>query len=126
MMKDDDAIRAVIRTYFECMHESSAGKTHAAFHPDARITGFLDGDLAAMSVDQFAAMVEDHQPSPAAQGVAERLDVLEIHLAGDTAVARVRDDYMGLTFLDTLTFLKLDGDWRIHDKLFHVEGPAAS
>lgn len=125
-MNDEDAIRAVIRTYFECMHESSAEKAAAAFHPHARITGFLDGDLAAMSVEQFGAMCADHQPSPAAQGVPERLDVVDLHIDGDTAVARVRDDYLGLTFLDTLTFLKLDDAWRIHDKLFHVEGPAAA
>ena len=65
------------------------------------------------------------QPSARAKGEPARLDVLSLELAGDTAVARVRDDYLGLTFLDTLSFLKRDGQWRIYNKLFHVEGPAA-
>ncbi|MGD2007355.1 MAG: nuclear transport factor 2 family protein, partial [Cellvibrionales bacterium] len=43
--------------------------------------------------------------------------------AGQTAVARVRDDYLGLTFLDTLSLIEADGEWRIINKLFHVEGP---
>ena len=58
------------------------------------------------------------------KGEAARLDILSIDMAGDTAVTRVRDDYLGLTFLDTLSLLKTDGNWRIYNKLFHVEGSA--
>ena len=57
-------------------------------------------------------------------GEPARLDILSIDIAGDTAVTRVRDDYLGLTFLDTLSLLKTDGKWRIYNKLFHVEGSA--
>ena len=34
------------------------------------------------------------------------------------------DDYLGLTFHDALSLLKSDGEWRIYNKLFHVEGEA--
>lgn len=123
-MQDEDEIRAIIRTYFECMHESSAEKAIAAFHPSARVTGYLGGDLMNMTAAQFADFVEDQQPSPSVQGLPEFLEVVSLDIAGDTAVARVRDDYLGQRFLDTLTFLRTEGLWRIHDKLFHVEGPA--
>jgi hypothetical protein len=53
-----------------------------------------------------------------------RLEVLSLEVAGNAAVARVRDDNLGLTFLDTLSFLRSDGQWSIYNKLFHVEGPA--
>ena len=33
--------------------------------------------------------------------------MLSIEIAENTAVARVRDDYLGKTFLDTLSFLKV-------------------
>ena len=45
---------------------------------------------------------------------------------GQTAVARVRDDYLGMTFMDTLSLISVDGKWQIYNKLFHVEGPAQS
>ena len=77
-----------------------------------------------MSVEQFAGFVSGHQPSPREKGEPARLDILSLEVAGDTAVARVRDDYLGMTFLDTLSLLKTDGEWRIYNKLFHVEGPA--
>jgi len=37
----------------------------------------------------------------------------------------VRDDYIGNRYLDTLSFLKCDGNWVIYNKLFHVEGRSA-
>ena len=68
--------------------------------------------------------MSSQQPSAKDKGEAARLDILSIEIAGDTAVARVRDDYLGKTFLDSLSLLKADGEWRIYNKLFHIEVPA--
>ena len=125
-MSDEDDIRRTIQTYFDCMYESSAEKTHAAFHPNARITGYLEDGLHQMTVDEFAGFVTSQQPSPKDQGAPARLDIESLDIAGQTAVARVRDDYLGMTFLDTLSLLSTDGTWQIYNKLFHVEGPAGS
>lgn len=124
-MSDDDSIRQTIQTYFDCMYESSADKARAAFHPNARITGYLEDGLHEMTVDDFAGFVAGQQPSPSEQGVPARLDIESLDISGHTAVARVRDDYLGMTFVDTLSLLFADDTWRIYNKLFHVEGPAA-
>lgn len=122
-MNDAQQIEAVVQTYFECMYESSEAKTHLAFHPKAMITGYLPNGLQQMTVADFAGFVVSQQPSPKAQGVTARLDIVSLEIAGHTAVARVRDDYLGMTFLDTLSLLKTDGHWQIYNKLFHVEEP---
>ena len=124
-MSDEKQIRDTIQTYFDSMYESSSDKVFAAFHPNARITGFLEDGLHEMSVGDFAGFVESQQPSPKEKGEPIRLDILSIELAGSTAVARVRDDYLGMTFLDSLSLLKTDNRWSIYNKLFHVEGPAS-
>lgn len=123
-MNDDEQIRATVQTYFDCMYESSAEKTHAAFHPSARITGYLDDGLHEMTVKDFAGFVASQQPSPKAKGEPARLDILSVDIAGNTAAVRVRDDYLGMTFMDTLSLLKTDDKWSIYNKLFHVEGAA--
>lgn len=125
-MSDEDDIRRTIQTYFDCMYESSAEKTHEAFHPNARITGYLEDGLHQMTVDEFAGFVASQQPSASEQGVPPRLDIESLDVAGQTAVARVRDDYLGMTFMDTLSLISVDGKWQIYNKLFHVEGPAQS
>ena len=120
-MTDQAAIESVIQTYFDSMFESSSEKARAAFHPDARITGYLGGDLLNMSVDDFAAFVADQQPSEKEKGDEPRLDIVSMDIAGEVAIAQVRDDYLGHTFLDQLSFLKIGDEWRIQNKLFHVE-----
>ena len=123
-MSDEQQIKETVQTYFDCMYESSAEKTHAAFHPNAKITGYLEDGLHEMSVAEFAGLVSSQQPSAKEKGEAASLDIISIDIAGDTAVTRVRDDYLGMTFLDTLSLLRVDGQWSIYNKLFHVEGPA--
>ena len=120
-MNDEEQIRQSLRTYFECMHESSAEKTHAAFHPNARITGYLRDKLLELSVEEFADFVASQQPSPQEKGETSRTEILSIEIAGNTAIARVRDEFIENTFLDTLSYLKIDGKWGIYNKLFHAE-----
>ncbi len=65
--------------------------------------------------------MESQQPSPKAKGDEIFLEIVSCDIAGSTASVRVRDAYIGLTFLDTLSFLKVDDEWVIYNKLYHVE-----
>ncbi|MFP6796311.1 MAG: nuclear transport factor 2 family protein [Pseudomonadales bacterium] len=118
---DQDLIQKTIQTYFDCMYESDPDKVRRAFHPNARITGYINGRLQEMTVPTFADMVAGQQPSAKEKGEAIQLETVSLDIAGDTAIARVRDGYIGLIFLDTLSFLKAEGEWVIYNKLFHVE-----
>lgn len=124
-MSDEDQIKDTIQTYFDCMYESSPEKARAAFHPNAKITGYLEDGLHQMSVDEFAGFVAGQQPSDKDKGLPARLDIVSLDIAGATAVARVRDDYLGMTFMDNLSLLKTDDRWSIYIKLFHAEGPSS-
>ena len=125
-MSDERQIRETIQAYFDSMFESDPGKVLAAFNPSAKITGYLDDGLHEMTVDDFAGFVAAQQPSPREQGLTLGTEILSIEVSGDTAVAWVRDEYLGLAFRDALSLLRTDGRWRIYNKLFHVEGPASA
>ena len=120
-MSDKQEIKNVIQLYFDCMFESSRDKAHAAFHPDAWISGYLPNGYQQMTVSDFGDFVAAQQPSPKSNGEVASLDIISLEIAGHTAVALVRDAYLGLVFLDTLSFIKLEGQWLIINKLFHVE-----
>jgi ASC-1-like (ASCH) protein len=124
IMSDENQIQDTIQVYFDGMYESSSEKTYAAFHPNAKITGYLDDGLHQMTVGDFASFVASQQPSAKEKDEPARIEILSLEIAGNTAVARVRDDYLGMTFMDALSFLKVDGKWSIYNKLFHVEGPS--
>ena len=110
-----------MQLYFDSMYESDPAKVMDAFYPNAMITGYLDTGLAEMTVDQFANFVESQSPSPKEKGDEILLEIVSCDIAGSTASVKVRDAYIGHVFLDTLSFLEKDGDWKIYNKLFHVE-----
>ena len=70
-MSAEENIKATIQTYFDCMYESSAEKAHAAFHPNAKITGYLPTGLVEMTVGDFANFVAS-QPTGQESGQERR------------------------------------------------------
>jgi len=121
MSEDKNKISEAIQLYFDSMYESSEEKVRQVFHKDAKITGYMQGSLMEQSVDSFAKFVASQTPSAAEKNEEKLLETLSLEIAGSTAVARVRDGYIGMVFQDTLSFLKIDDDWVIYNKLFHVE-----
>ena len=122
-VKEDikNKIRKSIELYFESMYESSPEKVRKVFHDNAKITGYMQEKLIEHSVSSFADFVASQTPTAKEKNEKKFLEILSIEIAGSTAVARVRDGYLGMTFLDTLSFIKVEDKWVIYNKLFYVE-----
>ena len=114
-------ISKAIDLYFDSMYESNPDKVKEVFHKDARITGYMQGKLIEHTVSSFADFVESQTPSAEKKNEEKLLEILSIEVAGSTAVALVKDGYLGMIFLDTLSFLQVQDTWLIYNKLFHVE-----
>ena len=120
-MSDSVKINDVIQLYFDSMFESNSQKFHQAFHPNAKITGYTADGLQEMDVSVFADFVASQLPSAKEKGDIPVLEIVSLDVAGNTAVAKVRDEFIGLTFLDILSFIRIGDEWQIYNKLFHVE-----
>ena len=120
-MSDQDQIKACVERYYESLCASSSDGVHSVFHDNARITGYLPDGLHQMTRDEFAEFVAAQQPSPEASGAEKMLEILSCEIAGETAGVRLRESYLGMVFIDTFAMLKVDGEWVIYNKLFHVE-----
>lgn len=123
-MSDKAKIENTLQAYFDCMFLASADKANDAFHTNAKVTGYMGDGLVEIAASDFASMVASVEPSPKEKGESSFFEILSIEIAGNTAVARVRDDYQGSRFLDTLSLIKEGETWSIYNKLFHIEGPA--
>jgi hypothetical protein len=121
-MNNKENIEEVVQLYIDSMDESNPDKVKQAFHNNAKVVGYLHGDFMEMSVDDFAGFVSSQQPSPKDKGENVVFEILAIEIEGTTAMVKVRDTYLGITFLDTLSFIKVDEVWKIYTKLFNVEG----
>jgi len=91
-------------------------------HPGACSIGHFEGEFEWDGLDAFVAGVKSCF-EPAARPVP-RWAILEVEIAGDTAVARVEDDYVGYRFIDTLTLSRQGGRRQIVAKIFWVAGKA--
>ena len=120
-MDDKTKIEKIIKLYFDSMYHSNAQLVKKVFHPAAKITGYVENKLEEMNTNKFAKFVGEQKPSPADKNDPEMLEIVSIDIAGKTAVALVRDDHLQVTYLDTLSFLKIDTNWVIYNKLFHIE-----
>ena len=103
------------------MEQSDPNLVKQAFHPNGSVVGYLHDELMEMSVHDFAEFVASQQPSPRESGEGVNYQTLSCEAEGKTALVKVRDTYLGITFLDTLSLIKTNEKWRIYNKLFHVE-----
>ena len=120
-MSDKEQIENVVQLYVDSMDESNPEKVKQAFHTNAKVVGYLHGEFMEMSVDDFAGFVLSQQPSPKEKGENVVFEILSCEIEGATAQVKVRDKYLGITFLDTLSFIKIDDGWKLYNKFFHVE-----
>ena len=114
-MSSLERVKKVVETYVESMKESSADKVREAFHPNAKVVGHLHGDFLEMSTEDFAGFVEAREPAEV------EYEILSTYVEGTTAAVKIRDKYLGITFLDTLSLIKIHDQWSIYSKLFNVE-----
>jgi len=120
-MNDIEQIENIVQLYIDSLDESNPDKVKETFHKNAKVVGYLHGNFMEMSVDDFAGFVASQQPSPKEKGENVVFEILTCEIEGTTALVKVRDKYLGITFLDTLSFIKNENEWKIYNKLFNVE-----
>jgi len=122
MEAEREAILAVIRDYLDGMVFADESKLEAALHPRWHCIGHFDGALEWSSRAEFVAACRKAKPEEPDPGYFREVASLEV--VGDTAQAKVVDDYLGIRFTDWLTLLKHEGRWQIVTKVFYAHPPA--
>jgi hypothetical protein len=114
------AVASVLETYFDGLYYADTERLGKAFHPKAIYATADETPLLYRTMDDYFSVVAKRE-SPASRREARR-DVIEaVDFAGDnTALARVRCSIGPLDFVDFLTLVRTDGDWRIMAKVFQI------
>ncbi|MBP5954926.1 hypothetical protein PS718_02959 [Pseudomonas fluorescens] len=113
---DYNAVIATASQYVEGLRVGSADSVAQAFHKDAVMYGFTNGELLGGPIKNLFDFV---QKNGAAPDITTRLDVLAI--TPTTAVVRVdmEKDAIGADYNDYLTLIKIDGVWKVIAKVYH-------
>ena len=115
---DKTAITKVVQTYLDGARSGKGAEMKPAFHPDATIFGYIGADLFSGPIQKLFDWNDANGAAAALQARIASIDV-----SGTVATVRLElDDWTGHRFTDLFTLLKVDGEWKIMNKVFHLHG----
>ncbi len=115
-VNDQDLIAKVVQHYIDGARSGKGDDMKPAFHEDATIFGYVGPDLFAGPIQILFAWNDDNGPATELEDRIASIDV-----TGTVATVRLElENWTGFRFTDLFTLLKVDGDWKIMNKVFHV------
>jgi len=115
-VSEHDVIAAVVQHYIDGGRSGKGDDMKPAFHKDATIFGYAGADLFAGPIQQLFDLVDKNGPATGLQARIASIDLID-------TVATVRlelDNWIGYRYTDMFTLLKVDGEWKIMNKVFHL------
>ncbi len=115
------AARIPLENYINAHATGNPDYIRKAFLPEAKIMAFRDGKLLNLSVEEFASRFGG---KPAADESQRNRRIDSLNITGNAGVARIVLDYPETTLTDYMSLLKVDGEWKIVNKVFNAEPKA--
>ena len=110
-----DAIAEVLQYYIDGARSGSGRAMRRAFHEGATIFGYVGGELVAGPIRLLFEWNDENGPASELE-----VQIVSIDLVDTVATVRLEiDNWTGYRFTDLFTLLKVDGDWKIMNKVFH-------
>jgi hypothetical protein len=118
-VSENEVIAEVIQHYIDGARSGKGEDMQPAFHKDATIFGYVGTDLFAGPIQQLFTWNHENGPATNLQARIASVDV-----TGTVATVRLElDNWTGHRFTDLFTLLKIDGEWKIMNKVFHLHPP---
>jgi hypothetical protein len=121
MDTDIRALAAIAKTYCDAAYEMDADKFASLFHPSCSVTKVgEDGNVSVTPIEVWLAGVRSMQ-APKLQGLERHDEILSIDVVRELALLKLKLQIPPRYFTDMLSCLKVDGTWRIVQKVMTVE-----
>ena len=115
-LRQHDAIAKTLQHYIDGAKSGKGDDMKPAFHKDATIFGYAGADLFAGPIQQLFDWNDENGPAAELQARIASIDVVD-------TIATVRlelNNWTGSRYTDLFTLLKVDGEWKIMNKVFHL------
>lgn len=112
---EDAAVRKPLQAYLQGHATGDGAFMRQAFLPTAHIEGIRDGKFLSWTADEYIAGFKGTPPADEAQ---RKRWIDSVDVSGNAAMARVTLDYPSGTFTDYFVLLKVDGEWKIANKVW--------
>ena len=109
-------IESTIQHYIDGARSGKGNDMKPAFHKDATIFGYIGSDLFAGPIQKLFDWNDENGP---ATDIVSK--IAQIDIEGSIATVGLEsDNWTGHKFTDFFTLLKVDGEWKIMNKVFHL------
>jgi hypothetical protein len=117
-LSDYEEVCAAINGYIEAARTGNSGPMREVFHEDAYIFGWFDGEPFNGPIKKLFDW--DDANGPAAE---IKTRIVHVDIAETVAIVRLEiENWTGYRFTDFFTLMKIDGRWKIMNKVFHKYG----
>jgi len=115
-LSEYDAIAVTVQRYIDGGRSGRGDDMKPAFHPDATMFGYVGSELFAGPIQHLFDWNDQNGPATELQARIASIDIF-----GTVAAVRLElDNWTGRRFTDLFTLLKVDGEWKIINKVFHL------
>ena len=118
---EEAAVRVPLENYIKAHATGDSEFAQKAFHSEGNMIWIRDGKYSS---EPFASFIKRAFTGKPAADEAKRKEgrrIEAVDVTGNAAVARIVLDYPTVKFVDYMTLLKIDGEWKIVNKSFYAE-----
>ena len=112
---DNELIEKTLQFYLDGAKSGKGNDMKPAFHTDATIFGYAGDELFAGPIQRLFDWNDENGPATELEARIANIDI-----EGTIATVRLElDNGIGHKYTDLFTLLKVDGTWKIMNKVFH-------
>lgn len=120
---DEAQVRATVEVYLHGLKYNDVASFRKAFLPDAKLFFVKrDGTLGTLTQEDWYKGFATN----AGKEEEGALSIVTVDVTGNAASVKVREEYPKSTYTDYVSLLKLDGQWKIVNKIFVSQKKASA
>lgn len=118
---EESAVRVPLENYIKAHATGDPEYARKAFHSEGNMIWIREGKYSSETFDSFIKRAFTGKPAADEGKRKEGRRIEAVDITGNAAVARIVLDYPTVKFVDYMTLLKIDGEWKIVNKSFYAE-----
>ncbi len=117
---EQSAVRIPLENYIKAHASGDSSNLGESFYSEAKIQGinFRDGKLISFKFEDY---VKTFPGKPAADEAERKRRIESVEITKNAAVAKLVFDYPSVKITDYMLLLKIEGDWKIVNKIAQGE-----
>ena len=112
---EEKAVRSTVEQYFRGHATGNGNEMRKAFLPTAHIEGNREGKFVSWTAEEYSSRFSG---KPAPDEATRKRTIDSVDVSGTAAMARATLVHGATTFTDYFMLLKVDGEWKIANKVY--------